>query len=102
MRTICEICFSQYNSYDKYQHDKSVKHLAALGKYHCSVCNVYCDLKEKQNHLNSDEHNEKNQKIKEYCNVCNVYVSKIDRHNDSKSHLANLKIHNLEKKWCTK
>ena len=67
MKTICETCFAEYNQHDYYQHIKSVNHLKFLNKYYCKVCNYFCGVEEKQDHLNSEEHKNLNENLKDYC-----------------------------------
>ena len=68
-----------------------MKHLAALDKYYCKPCNFWSNLENKQNHLDSDDHNNWINSKKEYCEMCNVVVAKIARHNQSKLHIAKQK-----------
>ena len=59
MNKICETCNNEYKDY--YQHTKSVKHLASLQMYYCKLCNFKCNLDQKENHLNSKQHKDKNE-----------------------------------------
>ena len=69
MKTICE-CGIEFNMHDYYQHIKSVKHLKFYNKYYCKQCNEMCELDRKEEHLNSEEHKNINEKLKDYCDVC--------------------------------
>ena len=65
----CNICNSDYKN--KNDHMKSVKHLKVLNQYYCKKCNIFLPLAEKENHLSSNQHTDKNV----YCEVCQKHVT---------------------------
>ena len=66
---------------------KSVKHLASLQMYYCKLCNFKCNLDQKENHLNSKQHKDKNEDKKQFCGVCNIKVSQMEKHKKTKGHV---------------
>ena len=76
----CNICNSDYKN--KNDHMKSVKHLKVLNQYYCKKCNIFLPLAEKENHLSSNQHTDKNF----YCEVCQKYVTDKKSHFQSESH----------------
>ena len=85
----CSICNSDYKKAYKSDHIKSIKHLQKLNQYYCKKCNTFMPLSDKSNHLNSDEHKNKNKQQREatqiWCEDCGKYISN-SRHFQSEIH----------------
>ena len=92
----CDVCNIEYKKIYRSQHLRSIKHLEKVDQYFCKKCNLFLSLKEKQNHLNSDEHKDKNNDNKFWCEVCEKNVDNKIRHFQSQAHILKSKIYEYE------
>ena len=85
----CPTCNLQYKRNNKYNHELTNAHLAAINQYYCQQCKRILNLADKRFHLQSNEH--KNAKRMWYCDICkkdiNIYTK--SSHIKSATHIEN-------------
>ena len=64
----CPTCNLQYKRNNKYNHELTNAHLAAINQYYCPQCKRILNLADKRFHLQSNEH--KNAKRMWHCDLC--------------------------------
>ena len=52
----CPTCNLQYKRNNKYNHELTNAHLAAINQYYCQQCKRILNLADKRFHLQSNEH----------------------------------------------
>ena len=69
----CPTCNSQYKRNNKYNHELTNTHLAAISQYFCQQCRRILNLADERFQLQSNEH--KNSKRMWYCEACKKDVN---------------------------
>ena len=85
----CQNCNLQYKRNNKYNHDLTNTHLAAINQYYCQQCKRILNLADKRFHLQSNEH--KNSKRMWYCEACkkDININAKSSHIKSAAHIEN-------------
>ena len=83
----CSTCNLQYKRNNKYNHELTNTHLAAINQYYCQQCKKIINLADKRLHLQSDEH--KNSKRMWYCDICkkDININTKSSHIKSATHI---------------